>query len=207
MGRAGYCYREVVPFTVMVMAECTNVGLSTIFKAATNEGLSYLVFMVYSYVISTLFLLSIAFLFHRFTAQLATYKGIEYTSPTLCSDMNNLTPASTFVLAIIFSLGAPRLNLLRATQILKDFGNIIPLQMGFPHPIHDTTLKCKIFTFSPRGQSRPRTTDPEDSEALVHVSSEWGVAQGLGSPSRRRITKTQACLLAPRAKTKVEDDE
>ncbi|KAM7528405.1 hypothetical protein LguiB_031815 [Lonicera macranthoides] len=30
----------------------------------------------------------------------------------------------------------------------------------------------------------PRTTDPEDSEALVHVSSEWGVAQGLGSPSR-----------------------
>ncbi|KAM7506646.1 hypothetical protein LguiA_017099 [Lonicera macranthoides] len=69
MGRAGYCYREVVPFTVMVMAECTNVGLSTIFKAATNEG---------------------------FTAQLATYKGIEYTSPTLCSDMNNLTPASTF---------------------------------------------------------------------------------------------------------------
>ncbi|KAM7463886.1 hypothetical protein LguiA_032007 [Lonicera macranthoides] len=37
---------------------------------------------------------------------------------------------------------------------------------------------------SPRGQSRPRTTDPEDSEALVHVFSEWGVAQGLGSPSR-----------------------
>ncbi|KAM7510495.1 hypothetical protein LguiB_009370 [Lonicera macranthoides] len=30
----------------------------------------------------------------------------------------------------------------------------------------------------------PRTTDLEDSEALVHVSSEWGVAQGLGSASR-----------------------
>ncbi|KAM7522970.1 hypothetical protein LguiA_012872 [Lonicera macranthoides] len=36
---------------------------------------------------------------------------------------------------------------------------------------------------SPRDQSRPRTTDPEDSEALVYVSSEWGVAQGLDSPS------------------------
>ncbi|KAM7474990.1 hypothetical protein LguiB_022233 [Lonicera macranthoides] len=27
--------------------------------------------------------------------------------------------------------------------------------------------------------SRPRATDPEGSEAHVHVSSEWGVAQGL----------------------------
>ncbi|KAM7528358.1 hypothetical protein LguiB_031768 [Lonicera macranthoides] len=34
------------------------------------------------------------------------------------------------------------------------------------------------------GDYLTRTTDPEDSEALVHVSSEWGAAQGLGSPSR-----------------------
>ncbi|KAM7481424.1 hypothetical protein LguiB_006007 [Lonicera macranthoides] len=30
----------------------------------------------------------------------------------------------------------------------------------------------------------PKATDPEGSEAFVHVSSEWGVVQGLGSPSK-----------------------
>ncbi|KAM7512425.1 hypothetical protein LguiB_011300 [Lonicera macranthoides] len=30
------------------------------------------------------------------------YKGIEYASPTLGSAMSNLTPACTFVFAIIF---------------------------------------------------------------------------------------------------------
>ncbi|KAM7509047.1 hypothetical protein LguiA_019500 [Lonicera macranthoides] len=39
------------------------------------------------------------------------------------------------------------------------------------------------LSFSPRS-SRPKATDPEGSEAFVHVSSEWGVVQGLGSPSR-----------------------
>ncbi|KAM7519044.1 hypothetical protein LguiB_018006 [Lonicera macranthoides] len=43
--------------------------------------------------------------------------------------------------------------------------------------------------FTPRS-SRPRTTDPEGSEALIHVSSEWGVAQGLGSLLKLRTIKT-----------------
>ncbi|KAM7507380.1 hypothetical protein LguiA_017833 [Lonicera macranthoides] len=39
----------------------------------------------------------------------------------------------------------------------------------------------------PANQSRPRTENPaspEGSKVLVHVSSRWGVVQGLGSPSR-----------------------
>ncbi|KAM7480983.1 hypothetical protein LguiB_005566 [Lonicera macranthoides] len=36
----------------------------------------------------------------------------------------------------------------------------------------------------PPGHSRPRTTDLEGSKAFIHVSSEWGVAQGLGSSSK-----------------------
>ena len=38
----------------------------------------------------------------RFLAQICGYKGIEYSSPTLASAISNLTPAFTFILAIIF---------------------------------------------------------------------------------------------------------
>ncbi|KAM7478266.1 hypothetical protein LguiA_026479 [Lonicera macranthoides] len=43
-------------------------------------------------------------------------------------------------------------------------------------------LRFRRTDFSPR-LSRLKATDPEGSEALVHVSSEWGVAQGLGFPN------------------------
>lgn len=63
---ARYCYREVLPFTVMVMVECANVGNSTLFKAASDTGMSYMVFVVYSFAVSALSLVPLAFLFHRF---------------------------------------------------------------------------------------------------------------------------------------------
>ena len=33
--------KDVLPFSDMVAVECTNVGLNTLFKAATLKGLSY----------------------------------------------------------------------------------------------------------------------------------------------------------------------
>ncbi|KAM7477336.1 hypothetical protein LguiA_025549 [Lonicera macranthoides] len=59
---------------------------------------------------------------------------------------------------------------------------------------HGYLLKARKFSIhpiSPRGQFRPKTTDPEDFEALIHVSSEWGVAQGLGSPN---LETSRICL-------------
>ncbi|KAM7480850.1 hypothetical protein LguiB_005433 [Lonicera macranthoides] len=59
--------------------------------------------------------------------------------------------------------------------------------MSLHHLYHSQALASRLqhnASVSPRDQSRPRTTDPEDSEALIHVSFEWGVAQELGSPSR-----------------------
>ena len=38
----------------------------------------------------------------RFLAQLCGYKGIEFSSPTLASAISNLTPAWTYILAVIF---------------------------------------------------------------------------------------------------------
>ncbi|KAK7395699.1 hypothetical protein VNO78_16265 [Psophocarpus tetragonolobus] len=122
------CYREVLPFTAMVVLECTNVGVNVLFKAAVEKGLSYYVFIAYSYLVSSLFLLlPLPFVFRcqevflpplnsslilRFfflgvigvTAQLCGYRGLEYSSPTLASALSNLTPAFTFMLAAIFRM-------------------------------------------------------------------------------------------------------
>ena len=38
----------------------------------------------------------------RFLAQLCGYTGIEYSSPTLASAISNLSPAFTYILAVIF---------------------------------------------------------------------------------------------------------
>ncbi|KAM7509101.1 hypothetical protein LguiA_019554 [Lonicera macranthoides] len=145
--RGRYCLREVLPFIAMVMVECTNVGLSTIFKAASNKGLDYHVFMVYTYVISTLVAIPLTFIFHRktelppiritfllqmfligcmgFTAQMVGYKGIEYASPTLGSAMSNLTPACTFVLAILFRM--EKLTIRRLSSQAKIIGTIVSI--------------------------------------------------------------------------------
>lgn len=121
-----YFYRDILPFTAMVTAECTNVGLNTLFKAATVRGMSYYVFVVYSYAVATLLLLPSPFFSHRMRglpplnlsilfkifllgligslSQIVGFKGISCSSPTLASAISNLIPAFTYILAIIFRM-------------------------------------------------------------------------------------------------------
>ncbi|KAB1211733.1 hypothetical protein CJ030_MR6G023252 [Morella rubra] len=58
-----YFYKDVLPFSAMVAAECTNVILNILFKAATLKGLSNYVFNAYSFAVSTLVLLPAVFIF------------------------------------------------------------------------------------------------------------------------------------------------
>ncbi|KAF3958325.1 hypothetical protein CMV_016756 [Castanea mollissima] len=99
---SSYWYKDVLPFSAMVAVECTNVDINTLYKAATSKGLSYYVFAFYSFAIATLVLLPLVFTFRLFVSQLCGYIGIEYSSPTLASAISNLTPAFTFILAVIF---------------------------------------------------------------------------------------------------------
>ncbi|KAK6928303.1 EamA domain [Dillenia turbinata] len=62
--RGRYCFQHVLPFAVMVTFQCTNVGLNTLFKAATNKGMSYLVFVIYSHGLAALLLLFSPFIFN-----------------------------------------------------------------------------------------------------------------------------------------------
>ncbi|KAK8652432.1 hypothetical protein V6N13_126465 [Hibiscus sabdariffa] len=146
-----YCYRDVLPFSAMVTMECINVGLNTLFKAATLHGMSYHVFVVYAYAIAALVLLPAPFFSHRTRAlppltfpillkigllgligsssQIMGYTGINYSSPTLASAISNLTPAFTFILAIIFRM--EKLAWKRTSSQAKVIGTIISIMGAF----------------------------------------------------------------------------
>ncbi|KAM7267275.1 hypothetical protein ACFE04_009441 [Oxalis oulophora] len=121
-------YNDVVPLIAMVAVECSIVGLSTLFKAATLKGMSFIVFVVYSYSFQVVILFPCLFVFRSCRravppsakvplvyricllgligalAQISGNKGIELTSPTLASSIASLTPAFTFIFAVIFRL-------------------------------------------------------------------------------------------------------
>ncbi|KAL4353457.1 hypothetical protein GQ457_06G041470 [Hibiscus cannabinus] len=122
-----YCYNHVLPFAAMVAVEAGNVVVNILFKASTSSAMmSYYVFITYCYAIATLVLLPLPFIFYSravvsplkfhllsricllgligFLAQICSYKGIEYSSPTLASAVANLSPAFTFILAVIFRM-------------------------------------------------------------------------------------------------------
>ena len=61
-----YINRDVVPFVVMVAVECVTVGSTTLFKAASLRGLSFYVFVFYTYVVAAL-VLPLSLIFGRYT--------------------------------------------------------------------------------------------------------------------------------------------
>ncbi|RXH89447.1 hypothetical protein DVH24_031804 [Malus domestica] len=144
-------YRDVLPFTAMVTMECVNVGLNTLFKAATLNGMSYHVFVVYSYSIAAFVLIPAPFISHRSrvlpplnfsimskvlllgligsSSQIMGYTGINYSSPTLASAISNLVPAFTFILAIIFRLESAALR--KRSSQAKILGTVVSLAGAF----------------------------------------------------------------------------
>ncbi|KAH9742062.1 WAT1-related protein [Citrus sinensis] len=122
-------FREALLLSATVAVECTTVGLNTLFKAAASKGLSYYVFVAYSYPLATLALLPLPLIFRKYNtttvvpsfkfsilsriillsfigvlSQIFGYTGIACSSPTLSSAISNLTPAFTFTLAILFRM-------------------------------------------------------------------------------------------------------
>ncbi|XAR51838.1 hypothetical protein NMG60_11006596 [Bertholletia excelsa] len=141
------CCREVLLFTVMVAVESCLVGANTLFKAAKSHGLSNYVFMVYSSLASTVFILPMAILSYRrsvlppfkvsflyrmgllalieFFAMMLRLKGVEYASPTLASALSNLIPAFTFILAVIFRM--EKVSLTSRSSQAKVMGTLVSI--------------------------------------------------------------------------------
>ncbi|XP_074309834.1 WAT1-related protein At3g28050-like isoform X4 [Silene latifolia] len=123
---------------LMVTIEVMEITGNTIGKVAMAKGLSSYIFTTYTHGIAFFFLIPAAFFFHRkipvppigFSMifrmfllgcgcagySVLTYLGIHYSSPTLASAMNNLSPALTFLMGILFSY-----FVVPQTWIVRDF--------------------------------------------------------------------------------------
>ncbi|CAK9149159.1 unnamed protein product [Ilex paraguariensis] len=118
---------------ILVATECADVGLNTLAKAATNQGMSEFVFVVYSYATALLFLLPSTFVFHRvrpcppltFSIVCRIFVLGLLSSPTLASVITDLTPAFTFILAIITRM--EKLELKVPSSQAKLIGTIISI--------------------------------------------------------------------------------
>ncbi|KAL5720329.1 hypothetical protein ACHQM5_013008 [Ranunculus cassubicifolius] len=144
------CLWDVLPFIAMLTVECTDVGLTTLSKAAMSKGMSPFVYVVYYNALGTLILFP-SFLLQRkkhppltFSllciffllgligitfGQILAFTGIRYSSPTLLSAMDNLIPAFTFLLAIVFRMEI--LDMRKSSSQAKFMGTIVSLSGAF----------------------------------------------------------------------------
>ncbi|XP_030465908.1 WAT1-related protein At3g28050-like [Syzygium oleosum] len=147
MGRKEWCQRELVPFSVVITVDSIAVGATTLFKAANSRGMSSHVFLVYGYAIASLLLLPAPFfslksrvlpplslaIFAKIGllglvggfSQILGYAGISLSSPTLGSAISNLTPALTFILAILFRMEEVSLN--KRSSQAKIIGTVLSI--------------------------------------------------------------------------------
>ncbi|KAI3813163.1 hypothetical protein L1987_17880 [Smallanthus sonchifolius] len=143
---------KVLPFAAMVVVECGEVGMITLGKAAMNNGLSNLVYVVYYNALGTVLLLP-NFIIHSCRSnrppltlsvlsklfglgllgicvlQVCAYAGINYSSPTLASALGNLIPAFTFLFAIIFRI--EKFNIRKSASQAKALGTIMAITGAF----------------------------------------------------------------------------
>ncbi|XP_077237799.1 WAT1-related protein At5g40240-like isoform X2 [Tasmannia lanceolata] len=135
----------VMPFVAMVVVQCLDMGMSTLAKTAMSRGLSNLIFVFYVTVLSTIILFP-SFIFQRKACPPLTLhllcrffllglvgsvmgnclaSGINYSSPTLASAIGNLTPAFTFMLAVIFRL--EKLDMVSPSSQAKVLGTLVSI--------------------------------------------------------------------------------
>ncbi|CAN0857398.1 WAT1-related protein At3g28050 [Linum grandiflorum] len=155
MGRGGggkQFQREVVIFAAMFGMQFATVGIFTLFKSATMEGMSHYVFVPYSYGIASLALLLPTFISNRSgrvnaplsfpilyrigllavtgsSSRIIGYTGLYYSSPILSSAIGNLNPAFTFILALIFRM--EKVIMRRRDSQAKVVGTIVSITGAF----------------------------------------------------------------------------
>ncbi|KAL9293015.1 unnamed protein product [Arabidopsis thaliana] len=139
--------REAVFLTAMLATETGVVGISTLFKVATSKGLNLYAFLGYSYLLASLLLLPSFFFTDRSRSLpplslsilskigllgllgsmyvITGYIGIKYSNPTLASAISNITPALTFILAIIFRM--EKVSFKERSSVAKVMGTILSL--------------------------------------------------------------------------------
>ncbi|CAK7326938.1 unnamed protein product [Dovyalis caffra] len=148
--RAEMGLKAAAPFVGMVMAECAQVGLMILGKAAMSNGMTNFIFVLYSNALASLILLPSSFFLHRserppltipivcgffllglfgWLAQIFGYAGINLSSATLGTAMLNLIPGLTFILAVACRL--EKLDWRSSSTLAKSMGTIVSIAGAF----------------------------------------------------------------------------
>ncbi|XP_076959085.1 WAT1-related protein At5g40240-like [Bidens hawaiensis] len=175
---------EGMPFIAMLMITCLDMSVLTIVKAAMNDGMSSIVYIVYHDALGIFLLLptfiigffrnvgrpplSFRLLFRFFILgllglslyQVLTYEGIGYSSPTMASAISNLSPANTFLIAVAFRM--EKIDIRSSSSLAKLLGTII------------TISGAMLFTFY-QGPEIFNTGPSQDSsnQLLLSRPSDW----------------------------------
>ncbi|CAJ2665475.1 unnamed protein product [Trifolium pratense] len=183
-----YCYKDLLPFVILVVNECMTTGVNTLFKAATLQGMSKYVFVTYSYTFATIFFFPVYFFYRRsrvvpqlsfsilfkiailavigYSGQVLGYAGISYSSPTLYSAIANLLPAFTFILAVICRM--EKLAIKSRTTQAKIWGSIISISGAFIV----TFYKGKSIVFAHNSSSFHLQLS---NDILTSVETNWAI--------------------------------
>ncbi|KAH9720104.1 WAT1-related protein [Citrus sinensis] len=141
----------LVPYAAMVAVQCVQVGITTLSKAAISQGATPLILAVYADAIASLILLPLSFFLNRKNRppltfallckvfilsligitlmQICVYTGVSFSSPTLASATNNLIPAFTFLLAVIFRM--EKVDLRSLISQIKIIGTLVSIAGAF----------------------------------------------------------------------------
>ncbi|KAI3467494.1 hypothetical protein Pfo_024157 [Paulownia fortunei] len=148
MSLRGVCLwmESSLPFMGMVLAVTSLATNMIVSKMAMSNGTSFFILSVYSNALATLILFPCGFLFHRSKrppltfpilcrifllacfgclADIGSYAGIKNSSPTLGTELLNLVPGFTYILAIIFRMEG--FNWRRSSDLSKSLGTLVSI--------------------------------------------------------------------------------
>ncbi|KAK1438847.1 hypothetical protein QVD17_04659 [Tagetes erecta] len=140
---------DVLPFVAMLMKTCLDMAMLTVVKAAMNDGMGTIVYIIYHNALGTLILLPL-FILHIIRAvdrppltfrilfrlfilgllgvclfEILVFVGVDYSSPTMASAISNLSPGITFLIAVIFRM--EKMDTRSSSSVAKLLGTLIAI--------------------------------------------------------------------------------
>ncbi|KAK1438845.1 hypothetical protein QVD17_04657 [Tagetes erecta] len=171
---------ELLPIVAMLMLACLDIALLTLVKAAMNDGMSSIVYVIYHNALGTFILLpffllhflrnvdrpplTFRILFRCFILgligiclfQVLWYVGVDYSSPTMASAILNLLPGITFLIAVFFRM--EKIDVRNSRNVAKVLGTMIAVSGAM------------VFTFYQGPAILNTTTSSSDSPNYVFLS-------------------------------------
>ncbi|XP_060167368.1 WAT1-related protein At1g09380-like isoform X2 [Lycium barbarum] len=115
---------DLLAFLVMVIVQLGFAGMIIITKLVMDGGMNPFVQSAYKPIFATISIAPFAFFLERITANQYTYFiGLNNSTPTVASAIDNLIPAFTFIIAV--PLGVEKLGLRSIAGQAKFWGTIV----------------------------------------------------------------------------------